>query len=352
MTAGETRKTSVNMPKKNSRNRRKRKDGFRPFLYIILTILVTALVLFLLETARKPAPPKPPALPPPAVKKPKPTPPPQPVPQKPVAPEKQVVPEKPPVPEKPSKPQKPAPVHKKYTSAAVRPPVELPPLPAGTGRVALIIDDMGTRVSEVEELMSIGIPLTFSVIPGLREAREVAEAAHSGGYQVMVHIPMQPKDYPQRRLEGNGLLLSYDNEEIVRRMSGYFSQVPHAVGANNHMGSGFTEDREKMGEVLKILKSRKMFFVDSMTTPKSVGLSISREIGLPAVARTAPFIDNSEDVAAIKVQLGALARMAVKRGSAIGICHPHRATIRALKEELPVLKGRGIRFVSVSSLVR
>jgi len=339
----------VTMPNKNARNRRKRKDGFRPFLYLLITIALIGVVLYLLEFAKRPAPVTPPPPSPPVVDKPKP--PPQPS-HAPVTPEKPAPPATQVVPEKPKKPEKPAPVHKKYTTAAVRPRVEMPTLPTGTATVALIIDDMGTSVSEVEELMSIGIPMTFSVIPGLRQARAVAETAHDAGYQVMLHIPMQPKDYPQRRLEGNGLLLSHDGDEIGRRMSGYFSQVPYAVGANNHMGSGFTEDREKMGTVLRILRDKKMFFVDSMTTPKSVGLNLSREMGLQAAARTAPFIDNSDDVAAIKAQLDALARTALKRGSAIGICHPHRATIRALKEELPLLRNRGIRFVAASKLVR
>jgi uncharacterized protein len=107
-----------------------------------------------------------------------------------------------------------------------------------------------------------------------------------------------------------------------------------------------------MGVVLGALKRRGLFFVDSVTSSRSVGLSLSREMGLRAAARTAPFLDNSEDVAAIKIQLGALARMAVKRGSAVGICHPHKATIQALTEELPAMRARGIHFLAVSSLVR
>lgn len=200
--------------------------------------------------------------------------------------------------------------------------------------------------------MNIGVPLTFSVIPGLRQAREVAMAAHGNGYEVMLHIPMEPQDYPRRRLEDNGLLLAYDNNEIESRVRGFMNVIPHAIGANNHMGSRFTEDRGKMSIVLKVLKEHGMFFVDSMTTPKSVGLSLSREMGLRATARTAPFLDNSADVAAVKQQLASLAKLAVNRGSAVGICHPHPATIRALAEHLPVMRKDGIRFVYVSKLAR
>jgi hypothetical protein len=168
----------------------------------------------------------------------------------------------------------------------------------------------------------------------------------------MVHIPMEPQDYPQRRIESNGLLLSYEDREIESRVQGLVSVIPFAVGANNHMGSRFTENRGKMRVVLNVLKENRMFFIDSLTTPKSVGLTMAREMGLRAAARTAPFLDNSQDVSAIKGQLASLTRLAVKKGSAVGICHPHQGTIRALSEELPLMKKQGVRFVYASMLTK
>jgi hypothetical protein len=342
----------VKNQKRIPRNTRKKKGGFRPFAYLLITILLIGLVFFLLERVKKTAPEKPAAKPPIAAKKPSPHPGEQP--KIPVSPEKPSPPEKPaeavPV-KKPLPPVTPPPVHKRYSAPAIFVPPIKPPKALGAGTVAILIDDMGTSVREVQDLAAIGVPLTFSVIPGLKEAREVAETANRKGYEVMLHIPMEPQDYPRRRLEGNGLLLAYDDDEIEKRMAGYLRVVSHAVGANNHMGSRYTEDRERMRSVLAILKQKGMFFVDSMTTPNSVGLSVSRELGLRATARSAPFLDNSQDVAAIKSQLQTLAKLAVKRGSAIGICHPHPATIKALAEELPLLKSRGIRFVYVSRLV-
>lgn len=328
-------------PNKRRVNTRKKQGGFRPFVYLILTIALIILLFFVLDKLKRPAPVRPGGKPP--VERPAP---PVERPGKPLPPEK---PEKAEEPAMPEKPAKPAPVHKGYTAPV---PVVKPPVITGEGTIAIIIDDMGSSLKEAEDLMNIGVPLTFSVIPGLRQAREVAEAVHAGGYDVMLHIPMEPHDYPARRLETNGLLLAHSEGEIEKRMKDYFRAVPYAAGANNHMGSRFTEDRDKMLVVLEMLRAKGMFFVDSMTTPKSIGLSLSRELGLHATARSAPFLDNSQDVAAVKTQLGALEKLARKRGSAVGICHPHRTTIQALAEELPRMRSRGIRFVSVSRLVR
>lgn len=339
------------------RNTRKTKGGFRPIAYLMLTALIAGVVFFILERTEKTPPEKPVVKPPAVAEKTSPRPAEKPARLEPVV--KPVSPEKPAVPEKSAEPgpgkkvplPPVPPVHKRYSAPAVAVPPAKPPRISGTGTVAIIIDDMGASVREARVLMDIGVPLTFSIIPGLKDAREVASVANRNGYEVMLHIPMEPRDYPNRRLEGNGLLLSHDDDEIQKKIAGYLRMVPHAVGVNNHMGSRYTEDRDRMRSVLGILKENGMFFVDSMTTPKSAGVPVARELGLRSAVRSAPFLDNTQDVAAIKAQLETLARIAVKRGSAIGICHPHPATIRALAEALPALKSRGIRFVHASRLV-
>lgn len=243
-------------------------------------------------------------------------------------------------------------IHEDYTATVVPPPSErhARPRPAASGSLAIIIDDMGKGTQEARSLIDIGVPVTFSIIPGLPKARQVAQEAQRRGIEVMIHLPMEPKGYPERRLEENGLLLSQGNEEISARMNGYFREVPQAVGANNHMGSAFTENREKMAVVLGILKEKGLFFVDSKTSAISAGESMARELGVRTASR-AVFLDNIQDVGYISKQLRQAAAIARKRGSAIAICHPHPATIQALSLGLPKLRDEGITFVLASSLV-
>ena len=222
---------------------------------------------------------------------------------------------------------------------------------AGPGTVAIIVDDMGSSMKEVDELMAIKLPLTFSIIPGLAKAKGVAQAAHGGGYQVMIHIPMEPQGYPRQRMEQNGLLLAQSDGEIEKRLNSFLQAVPYARGANNHMGSRFTEDKGKMETVLGFLKGKGLFFIDSRTTPRSVGNSLAREMGVETASRNV-FIDNVQDVEAIKDQLEQLATMARRKGGAIGICHPHKATIQALTATMQELQRSGITFVYAADLVR
>jgi polysaccharide deacetylase 2 family uncharacterized protein YibQ len=238
-----------------------------------------------------------------------------------------------------------------YSTVSILPPAGKRLPKGGPGVVAIIIDDMGSSRHEVDRLLEIGVPLTFSIIPGLAHVRDVAEAAHRRGEEVMVHIPMEPKGVEHKPFEKNGLLLAMSDEELSRRLQGYLDVVPYADGANNHMGSRFTEDREKMRVVLALLKERKMFFVDSKTSPASVGDHLAREMGIRTAARNV-FLDNVQDQDYIGKQIGQLVGMSRRNGAAIGICHPHKATIETLARMLPALRAEGVTFVHASDLVR
>lgn len=308
---------------KTFRNRKKTTSK-RPLALLLVIGIVIALAFFLLEWVRKSSPTQ--------------------VPERPAQEERQKM---------PSRVTEPTAVLEDY-SAAVTPSPEVKPSrkkrATEPGTVAIIVDDMGNSMQEANVLLAIDVPITISIIPGLAKGEEVAALAHQQGREVMLHIPMEPKGYQNKPFEKNGLLLAMSDGEIEKRLGGYLQAVPFATGANNHMGSRFTEDRPKMRTVLNVLKGRGLFFVDSKTSPASVGDKLAREMGIETATRNV-FLDNVQDVAAINAQLEQLAAVARKRGSAIGICHPHKATLQALAVTLPALKRDGINFVYASQLV-
>jgi polysaccharide deacetylase 2 family uncharacterized protein YibQ len=162
---------------------------------------------------------------------------------------------------------------------------------------------------------------------------------------------MEPHGYPKQRLEANGLLVGYSRDELVSRTEELLVAVPDAVGANNHMGSRFTEIEEKMTPVLGVLKKHGLFFIDSRTSPLSKAFEMSHKMGLKSATRNV-FLDNQQNVVAIKKQLQSAAEIAGKKGGVIAICHPHPTTIAALKAAVPELQKAGITFVPAGELVR
>ncbi|MDY7034195.1 MAG: divergent polysaccharide deacetylase family protein [Thermodesulfobacteriota bacterium] len=219
-----------------------------------------------------------------------------------------------------------------------------------TYQVAIIIDDLGYNIDQAEKILQIDAPLTISIFPLGTYSKFIAEKAHSLGKEVMLHLPMEPYRYPEKNPGNGGLLLSMSNEELLEKLDENIESVPFIKGVNNHMGSRFTEDREKMRIVLMELKRRNLFFVDSRTTNNSAGYSLAKDMGLNVAGRNI-FLDNVEDVELISVQLNKLANVSFRNGSAVGIGHPHPTTIEALTQMIPKLKAQGIEVVPISQLV-
>jgi len=218
-------------------------------------------------------------------------------------------------------------------------------------RIAIVIDDMGYNLSALDEILQIDAPITVSILPHLTHSVTVAQKANRAGREVILHLPMEPDGYPEKRPGSGALLLRMDRDEIIDQLEEDIMDVPHISGVNNHMGSKFMEDEEKVKIVLKQLKGRGLFFLDSLTTKNSKGIQVAREIGLRHVGRDI-FLDNDCD---FKETLDILNRIAEKQdkwNTLVIIGHPHESTIRAIREAVPVFRDRQIHIVPLSGLIQ
>jgi len=216
------------------------------------------------------------------------------------------------------------------------------------GDIVLIIDDLGFDGQPLDRLMALDPNLNCSILPNGTRATEFAERLHARGFEILCHLPMQPVggERPGR----NAILTSMDDEEIARVTRENVDAIPYARGVNNHMGSLATSDRRVMKSVIGALPDG-MYFVDSRTGGSSVAAQVAREMNVRTATRSV-FLDDVVTESAVRKQLAALATAAESRGTAVGIGHPHAATLRVLAEDLPKLKARGFRLVRASSVVR
>jgi len=217
-------------------------------------------------------------------------------------------------------------------------------------KIAIIVDDIGYDRSAVDALLKIDIPLTFSILPFCPYSVESARRIHKAGKEILLHIPMEPLDYPDKN-PGRGVLLVRMNEDELRQsLDEVLAAVPHVSGANNHMGSKFMGDREKLAVVFRTLRGKGLFFVDSLTTGNSTGRALAREIGLPFVSRDI-FIDNSPDTGKTNGELLKLIRDKGREKKLIVIGHPYPETIAAIKRSVRRFRAEGIEVVPVSQIV-
>lgn len=230
-------------------------------------------------------------------------------------------------------------------------PRKEPPSPSAAGlrgQIVLIIDDLGFDEQAIEALMALDPNVNAAILPNAARASEVAETLHAGGFEILCHLPMQPRGAAAPG--ANAIRTDMSDHEIARLTLQNIEAVPYARGVNNHMGSLATSDRRVMASVLGALPDS-MYFIDSRTGGRSVAADVARELNIPTATRHV-FLDDVIEESAVRRQVEVLASLAERQGTAIGIGHPHRATLRVLKAEMPRLRERGFRFVRASEVVR
>jgi polysaccharide deacetylase 2 family uncharacterized protein YibQ len=238
-----------------------------------------------------------------------------------------------------TQPAKPARVARRAPTTAVSGP-----------RLAIILDDLGNDRQAADAVFALDYPLTISVLPYHAHSTEIAEEAQRRGLGVMLHLPMRA--VANERPEAHQLEAGMSGEEVARALGGMLLSVPTASGVNNHEGSLATSDAKLMRELMPLLKQRDLFFVDSRTTAATVAFEEAERAGVRSGFRNVPFLDDVEDVGAIRKQLELAFRGAKEKGAAIAIGHPHAETLRALKEELARAEEEGVHLVFVSELVK
>lgn len=221
-----------------------------------------------------------------------------------------------------------------------------------TAVVAVVIDDLGQDLKPAQDILGMPERITLAVMPRLPQSKKIAELARLEGREVLVHIPMEAKGRPDKRDAPGMLRLNMTPMEFIAAVNENLDSVPGAVGINNHEGSALTENRQAMTFLMSELKSRNLFLLDSMTNPNSTAFPVAKEFGLRAAKRDV-FLDNdSERPAKIRRQFSELTRLAKQNGRAIGIGHPHPATIDELRKWLDTVDKEGIEIVPVSALVK
>jgi polysaccharide deacetylase 2 family uncharacterized protein YibQ len=248
----------------------------------------------------------------------------------------------------------------KPTPRKVVPPPVTPPVvekkpekpPEKEYRIALIIDDVGYPSANIDKWLGFTGTLTFSVLPFLSETEEYAELLNRNGFEIMLHIPMEPISYPEDDPGPNALFTVDSKQEVLKKLELMVAQNPYAKGANNHMGSEATQDAELMRWTLELLKKDNLFFIDSVTTPQSYAYKIARELDVPAAKRDV-FLDNDSSFGSINAQFEHLKEIAKAHGTAIGIGHfTNENTLKVLNYQLPRLEEQNFRLIHASEAVQ
>jgi uncharacterized protein len=223
------------------------------------------------------------------------------------------------------------------------------PDPQGRPMIAVVIDDLGLDRRNADRVVRLPGPLTLSFMTYAEDLAAKTHTAHAAGHELLVHVPMQPLD-GDLNAGFNVLRTDLPPGMLLRRIDWALSRFDGYVGINNHMGSAFTADASGMAVLFAELRRRGLLFLDSRTTPATVGGAMAVRYGVPFATRNI-FLDNETLAEAVWTQLTKVEADARRMGCAVAIGHPHDGTIAALAQWLPTLRQRGFALVPISRIV-
>ncbi len=96
------------------------------------------------------------------------------------------------------------------------------------GKLAIVIDDIGYRKTEDNQILALPVALSIAILPDYLYGREMAEKTYQQGREILIHMPV--KRISHQPLEKNTLTPGMSASEIEQHI------VAAAKGMNNHMG--------------------------------------------------------------------------------------------------------------------
>ncbi|WP_245579639.1 divergent polysaccharide deacetylase family protein [Alteribacter aurantiacus] len=221
-------------------------------------------------------------------------------------------------------------------------------------KIAIIIDDFGGNTGGVYRFLKADIPITVAVMPFLEESTEQAKRAHELGFEVIVHMPLEPKRGKASWLGPLPITSDLSTDEVKKRVQLAIDDVPHAKGLNNHMGSNIVGNERIMRAILEVAKDNNLFIIDSGTSGDSVIPQLAEEMKLRYGVRDTFLDDSQSSRNHVYNQMVKLCNQAQKNGEAIGIGHvgiKGTDTFNGISDALTYLKDQNVHIVPVSELI-
>lgn len=218
--------------------------------------------------------------------------------------------------------------------------------------LAIIVDDFGNFKGKLLEGFAKTNPaVCFAIMPQTPYAAEAMEIASQFGHESIIHVPMEPMNYPRENPGDHAIFIQHSSGEIKRRLERFINQLPDCIGINNHMGSLATSDEATMIAVMQTIKKHNLMFVDSRTTNTSVAYQIAQKNQIKALKRDV-FLDEPDisDVTMDKKIADCLA-LSQTKSYVVTIMHCHTAKhLDYLNKFIAKAQKNGFDIVPISAL--
>ena len=220
-------------------------------------------------------------------------------------------------------------------------------------RIAFILSELGharTAAEEIIKKLPPAITLSFSPYANPRSLEYLSALARSNGHEVMLDLPLEPIDFPQRDPGPKALLTALEPKQNLERLDWSLNRSTGYVGVAVWMGSRFVASPRQMRPLMEAIHDRGLLYLDNAEREDSLGPSLAGELSIPTVT-SHRYVDvplASRD--AIDARLAQVERIALQFGSAVAMGRPFPVTVERLAEWSAEIEKRGIVLVPITVL--
>ena len=147
-------------------------------------------------------------------------------------------------------------------------------------RLALVLFGFGDDLVAARRVFELPVPFAVALAPDTRASGEMFRAARRKGREIVLHVPLEPVNYPQLNPGPGTLLVTLKPDRATGRMRRWLDQSGPVVGVANHMGSLATQDMTLMGAVYRELKRRHLPFIHVQPAAGAVCRPLAADLGV------------------------------------------------------------------------
>ena len=147
-------------------------------------------------------------------------------------------------------------------------------------RIALVLFGFGDDVGEARRTFDLPLPFAVAIVPGSRVSNALFQAARELGREVVLHLPLEPVNYPALNPGPGTLLVTMKPDLATSTVRHWLDQAGPVVGAANHMGSLATQDMTLMSAVFRELRRRHLPFIHVQPAAGAVCRAVAGQMGV------------------------------------------------------------------------
>jgi hypothetical protein len=147
-------------------------------------------------------------------------------------------------------------------------------------RMALVLYGFGDDAALADSFFALRAPFAVAVVAGAKASDRVLDEAHEREREVVLHLPLEPINYPRVNPGPGTLLVSMSPSRISSTVRRHLGRAGAVTAVANHMGSLATQDMTVMTALYRELRRRRVAFLHMTPAPGAVCKTLAADMGI------------------------------------------------------------------------